>query len=129
MPDINISKNASSLIDAINQQLSFDFSNQKNNQIDEFKFDQEKLIRVISKLIKIIKYNNHHSQIIIQDIECIKEAKNIYEIYSWIKDIEENNDFVFQDTQNILDISEIENLPDETVQTLIKLSKLGVFND
>jgi hypothetical protein len=129
MPGKNISKNASSLTGAINQQLRFDFTSKKNHQVDDFKFNQEKLIRVISKLISIIKYNNHHSQIIIQDIECIKDAKNIYEIYCWIRDIEENNEFIFRDTQKTLDISEIENLADETVQTLTKLSKLGVFND
>ena len=67
---------------------------------------------------------------IIQDIELIKDAKNTYEIFSLIKDIEEKSEYIFQDTLDFSnDFSENKNLSDECIQALIKLSNLGVFND
>lgn len=130
MPDINIINNTPSLRCVTNEQLNFNFISKKSKKNDLSNLNQERLIKVITKLVSIIKYNNHFSENIIQDIELIKDAKNIYEIFSLIKDIEEKSEYIFQDTLDFSsDFSENKNLSDECIEVLIKLSNLGVFND
>lgn len=136
MPDINTIKSAPSLKCVTNGQLSFDFISKKNKKSDLSFISQEQLLKVITKLVSVIKYNNFHSENIIQNIELIKDAKNIYEIYSSIKNIDEDSEYIFRDTSEFSkdflenkDSLEKEGSSDECIQTLIKLSKLGVFND
>lgn len=136
MPDINAIKSAPSLKCVTNEQLSFDFISKKNKKSDLSFISQERLLKVITKLVSVIKYNNFHSENIIQNIELIKDAKNIYEIYSSIKNIDEDSEYIFRDTSEFSkdflenkESLEKEGSSDECIQTLIKLSKLGVFND
>jgi hypothetical protein len=130
MPDINTIKSAPSLKCVTNEQLNFDFINKKNKKSDLSIISQERLLKVITKLVSVIKYNNFHSENIIQNIELIKDAKNLYEIFSLIKSIENESDYIFRDTSDLSkDLLENEDSSDECIQILIKLSKLGVFND
>lgn len=130
MPDINIIKSAPSLKCVTNGQLNFDFISKISKKNDLLNISQERLIKVIKKLVRVVKWNNLHSENIIGYIELIKDAKNLYEIHSSIKDIEENNEYIFEDTLDLSkDLLENEDSSDECIQTLIKLSKLGVFND
>jgi transcriptional regulator of NAD metabolism len=130
MPDINTIKSAPSLKCVTNEQLNFDFISKKSKKNDLSNISQERLIKVIKKLVRVVKWNNLHSENIIGYIELIKNAKNLYEIHSSIKDIEENNEYIFEDTLDLSkDLLENEDSSDECIQTLIKLSKLGVFND
>lgn len=135
MADINIIKSAPSSKCATNGQLSFDFISKKSKKIDLSSISQERLIKVIKKLVRIVKFNYFHSENIIYNIELIKNAKNLYEIYSSLKNIDEDSDYIFRDSSELskdfLDegLLEKEEAFDECVQTLIKLSKLGVFND
>lgn len=130
MPYINTIKSAPSLRCVTNEQLSFDFISKKSKKNDLSNISQERLIKVIKKLVRIIKWNNLHSENIIGYIELIKDAKNLYEIHSSIKDIEENNEYIFEDTTDFSKkLLENEDSFDECIQTLIKLAKLGVFND
>ena len=130
MADINIIKSVPSSKCAINGQLSFDFISKKSKKNDLSNISQERLIKVISKLVSIIKYNNYFSEIIIDHIELIKNAKNLYEIHSSVKDIEENAEYICRDTtdysKNLLENKESS---EECIQTLIKLSKAGFIDD
>ena len=129
MPDINIIKSAPSLKCVTNGQLNFDFISKISKKNDLLNISQERLIKVIKKLVRVVKWNNLHSENIIGYIELIKDAKNTYEIFSLIKDIEEKSEYIFQDTLDFSnDFSENKNLSDECIQALIKLSNLGVFN-
>ncbi len=130
MPDISIIKRAPSSKHVTNEQLSFDFINKKNNKSDLSNISQERLIKVIKKLVSIVKWNNFYSEDIIGDIELIKDAKNLYEIHSWVKDIEEKVEYIFRDTTDYSkNLLENEDSSNECLQTLIKLAKLGVFDD
>jgi hypothetical protein len=130
MADINIIKSASSSKCATNGQLSFDFISKKSKKNDLSNISQERLIKVIKELVSVVKWNNFYSKNIIGSIELIKDAKNLYEIHSWVIDIEEKIDYIFRDTQNFSEnFLENEDSSNECIQTLIKLSKLGVFND
>ena len=130
MVDKNTIKSAPSLKCATNGQLSFDFISKKSKKIDLSSISQERLIKVIKKLVRIVKFNYFHSENIIYNIELIKNAKNLYEIHSWVKDIEEKVEYIFRDTTNYSkNLLENEDSSNECLQTLIKLAKLGVFDD
>ena len=130
MPDISIIKRAPSSKCATNGQLSFDFISKKSKKNDLSNISQERLIKVINKLVRVVRWNNLHSENIIGVIELIKNEKNLYEIHSSIKDIEENNEYIFEDTRDFSKkFLENEDSSDECIQTLIKLSKLGALND
>ena len=130
MPDISIIKRAPSSKCATNGQLSFDFISKKSKKNDLSNISQERLIKVINKLVRVVRWNNLHSENIIGVIELIKNEKNLYEIHSSIKDIEENNEYIFEDTRDFSKkFLENEDSSDECIRTLIKLSKLGVLND
>lgn len=135
MVDKNTIKSAPSLKCATNGQLSFDFISKKSKKIDLSSISQERLIKVIKKLVRIVKFNYFHSENIIYNIELIKNAKNLYEIHSLLKNIDEDSDYIFRDSSELSKdfleegLLEKEETFDECVQTLIKLSKLGVFND
>ena len=128
MPDISIIKRAPSSKHVTNEQLSFDFINKKNNKSDLSNISQERLIKVIKKLVSIVKWNNFYSEEIIGDIELIKDAKNLYEIHYWVNDIEEKVEYIFRDTTDYSkNLLENEDSSNECIQTLIKLSKLIPF--
>ena len=130
MPDTNTIKSAPSLRCVTNEQLSFDFISKKSKKNDLSNISQERLIKVIKKLVSIVKWNNFYSEDIIGDIELIKDAKNLYEIHSWVKDIEEKVEYIFRDTTDYSkNLLENEDSSNECLQTLIKLAKLGVFDD
>lgn len=130
MPNINVIKSAPSSKCATNGQLSFDFISKKSKKNDLSNISQERLIKVINKLVRVVRWNNLHSENIIGVIELIKNEKNLYEIHSSIKDIEENNEYIFEDTRDFSKkFLENEDSSDECIQTLIKLSKLGALND
>jgi hypothetical protein len=136
MADINTIKSTPSLKCATNGQLSFDFISKKSKKNDLSNISQERLIKVIKKLVRIVKFNYFHSENIIYNIELIKNAKNLYEIHSSLKNIDEDSDYIFRDTSELSKdfledkvFLENEDSFDECIQTLIKLSKLGVFND
>ena len=130
MADKNTIKSAPSLKCATNGQLNFDFISKKSKKNDLSSISQERLIKVIKELVRIVRWNNLHSENIIGVIELIKNEKNLYKIHSSIKDIEENNEYIFEDTTDFSKKSlENEDSSDECIQTLIKLSKLGALND
>jgi hypothetical protein len=136
MADINTIKSTPSLKCATNGQLSFEFISKKSKKNDLSNISQERLIKVIKKLVRIVKFNYFHSENIIYNIELIKNAKNLYEIHSSLKNIDEDSDYIFRDTSELSKdfledkvFLEKEETFDECIQTLIKLSKLGVFND
>ena len=130
MADINTIKSAPSLKCVTNEQLNFDFISKKSKKNDLSSISQERLIKVIKELVRIVRWNNLHSENIIGVIELIKNEKNLYKIHSSIKDIEENNEYIFEDTRDFSKkFLENEDSSDECIQTLIKLSKLGALND
>ena len=136
MADKNTIKSTPSLKCATNGQLSFEFISKKSKKNDLSNISQERLIKVIKKLVRIVKFNYFHSENIIYNIELIKNAKNLYEIHSSLKNIDEDSDYIFRDTSELSKdfledkvFLEKEETFDECIQTLIKLSKLGVFND
>ena len=61
MPDINIIKSAPSLKCVTNGQLNFDFISKISKKNDLLNISQERLIKVIKKLVRVVKWNNLHS--------------------------------------------------------------------
>jgi hypothetical protein len=126
-------KNASSLIDAANEQLSLFFineENKENNSSELSHINRDSLIRLIVKLVSIIKDNNIFAEKVSENLGLIKKLVKSYKDFETLKEIEEYIEYIFLDTLGYSkDFSEHTESSDEYQRTLIELSKLGVFND
>ena len=126
-------KNASSLIDAANEQLSLFFineENKENNPSELSHINRDSLIRLIVKLVSIIKDNNIFAEKVSENLGLIKKLVKSYKDFETLKEIEEYIEYIFLDTLGYSkDFSEHTESSDEYQRTLIELSKLGVFND
>jgi hypothetical protein len=126
-------KNASSLIDAANEQLSLFFineENKENNPSELSHINRDSLIRLIVKLVSIIKDNNIFAEKVSENLGLIKKLVKSYKDFETLKEIEEYIEYIFSDTLGYSkDFSEHTESSDEYQRTLIELSKLGVFND
>jgi hypothetical protein len=126
-------KNTPSLIDASNEQLNFFFineENKKNNLRELSHINGDRLVRLIVKLVSIIKDNNTFAERSSENLDLIKKSVKSYKDFETLKETEEYIDYIFSDTLGYSkDFSKQIESSDEFQQTLIELSKLGVFND
>lgn len=133
MLNINKIERVPSLNGTNNEQLNFIFFNEENNKrniVDFSRINQEKLTRLILKLINVIRDINHFSETISENTELIKKSLKSYKNFESLREIEENNEYIFSDTLGYtIDFSKKTESDDECLQTLIELEKLGVFND
>jgi len=126
-------KNTPSLIDASNEQLNFFFineENKKNNLRELSHINKDRLVRLIVKLVSIIKDNNTFAERSSENLDLIKKSVKSYKDFETLKETEEYIEYIFSDTLGYSkDFSKQIESSDEFQQTLIELSKLGVFND
>ena len=132
MPDIDKIKIVPSLNGTNDKQLNFIFFNQENNNrnlVDFSKINHEKLVRLIVELVNSHKINNYFSEIISKNADLIKNSLKSYKDFEALKEIEENSEYIFNETQQFSkNLSKTNKSSEEWRKTLSELEKLRVFN-
>ncbi len=130
MPDTNKIKIVPSLNGTCDKQLNFAFFNEENNLAELIHINKNELIRIIVRLVSICKDNNTLAEKALKNLNLIKKAIKSYKDFETIQEIEELIGYIFSDTRIYSeDFSNRTESFDDDEKILIKLAKLGVFND